>query len=374
MEKERIYQSTNNPYFPYFRNEKYPKHVRVDFRRLKFGSLEKYAKLNDLNVRPDSTRDELAVAVALHFGCCKVDEDNAIRSFLKKCGVKSGISHKEFTGANYRNESGLTPTKHDRNKGAFSQFQDCRFISSTEYNEPPPKKRQKHLKRSGAGNSHDRRRPKPLSPVSSGSDADAGVPKRANKHARQNNVRSSENGRIDPGEQVAAKVDDNWILASVVRYNSEEGVYDVEDEDDTKTKIQVSANNLVKLGIEHDLEKDEKVYAIFPETTSFYHAELARPLRCSSGHFYPADAHVKFVDDVDLVTGKTPIRKVPARYVMAVPENERREPPPAEGSAADSNCEDSEELPEDHSEDNGDGFYGSSNARSGGKESPEEMT
>mmetsp|Transcript_24690 Transcript_24690/g.79856 ORF Transcript_24690/g.79856 Transcript_24690/m.79856 type:complete len:278 (-) Transcript_24690:499-1332(-) len=127
-----------------------------------------------------------------------------------------------------------------------------------------------------------------------------------------------------PGEQVAAKVtlvDENgsWILASVLSYNRRAGTYQVQDEDDATKVIELAASRIRRLNDDgdntaHDLQKGDRVLAIFPETTSFYRAIISKsPKRNANGHIY--EVVLKFEDDED-DAGRTPHRRVNIRYVL----------------------------------------------------------
>ena len=127
-----------------------------------------------------------------------------------------------------------------------------------------------------------------------------------------------------PGEQVAAKVtlvDENgsWILASVLHYNRRATTYQVQDEDDASKLIELPASRIRRLyddrdSTTHDLQKGDRVLAIFPETTSFYRAVISKsPKRNASGHIY--EVVLKFEDDED-DAGRTPHRRVNIRYVL----------------------------------------------------------
>jgi SAGA-associated factor 29 len=169
-----------------------------------------------------------------------------------------------------------------------------------------------------------------------------------------------------PGEQVAAKVtrsDENgsFILASVQRFYPETETYDVQDEDDTSKLIRLPFNHVMRLstGLEGCFRKGSDCMAIFPETTSFYRAKVAKDPVWKLDHHHhthhgggaaaggggggasggvpgstggggggssstgvvPAvkEIIVKFEDDDDPNTGKTPHRRVPARYVIPMP-------------------------------------------------------
>ncbi|CAB9511559.1 SGF29 tudor-like domain [Seminavis robusta] len=131
-----------------------------------------------------------------------------------------------------------------------------------------------------------------------------------------------------PGEQVAAKVtrtDENgsWILASVQRFYSEQDTYDVQDEDDTSKLIRLPWSHVMRLstGVEGCFSKGTDCMAIFPETTSFYRAKVSKdPVWKLDRSSSPVvkEIIVKFEDDEDQ-QGRTPHRRVPARYVIPIP-------------------------------------------------------
>jgi hypothetical protein len=217
-------------------------------------------------VRPDAPPSELAVAVARHFEAMEVDETESIGGFLAR------LSH---TG-NYTDYARKTA------------FYDGHQYSSR---------------------------------------------KRNRKAAR-------------PGEQVAAKVtrtDENgsWILASVQRFYVDTDTYDVQDEDDTSKLIRLPWTHVMRLstGTEGCFARGTSVMAIFPETTSFYRATVSkRPVWNLQAAASSAVARtsatnatttttpsvkemiVKFEDDEDH-QGRTPHRRVPARFVIPLPEN-----------------------------------------------------
>ncbi|CAM9953064.1 unnamed protein product, partial [Ectocarpus fasciculatus] len=73
------------PYFPFHRDETYPRTLCVNFKRLEYRTLQKYCKLHGINVRPDCSQAELAVAAARHFQeAPSVDEEGVMVSFLQK--------------------------------------------------------------------------------------------------------------------------------------------------------------------------------------------------------------------------------------------------------------------------------------------------
>ena len=126
-------------------------------------------------------------------------------------------------------------------------------------------------------------------------------------------------------EQVAAKVsvdglmNGSWILASVVRYDATSDAYAVQDEDDQKI-LELPASRIRRLGVADDnldeLQKGERVVAIFPETTSFYRAMVSKAPKRGPGGSPPREVVLKFEDDED-DSGRTPHRRVSLRYVSA---------------------------------------------------------
>lgn len=219
-------------------------------------------------MRSEAPPSELAVAVARHFELMEVDEEECIGGFLQRLEDSS-------------------PSKYARKTAHFDGF-------------APPislRKRQR------------------------------------NKNAAR------------PQEQVAAKVtrtDENgsWILASVVRFYPDTETYDVQDEDDTTKLIRLPWNHVMRLsmGNEGTFDKGADCMAIFPETTSFYRARISkRPVwklennNTSTGSSKSSSTTtsatpmvkemiVKFEDDED-ANGRTPHRRVPARYVIPIPQN-----------------------------------------------------
>jgi SAGA-associated factor 29 len=121
------------------------------------------------------------------------------------------------------------------------------------------------------------------------------------------------------GEQVAAKVsrsDENgsWILGNILDFNG--AYYEVQDEDDTTRKMRLAISDVCRLedSAAH-LRRGDRVLAVFPETTSFYRAEVVKNPKApghSSGQW---EVVVRFEDDED-ETGKAPPRRVPGRFVL----------------------------------------------------------
>ncbi|KAG5187584.1 SGF29 tudor-like domain-containing protein [Tribonema minus] len=142
----------------------------------------------------------------------------------------------------------------------------------------------------------------------------------SSKAARSPQSTSAGMSAMKPGEKVAARTnpnDDNgsWILASVQRYYANLDKYEVADEDDTSRKFMVDACFVLRLTDNVEgLHKGGAVLAMFPDTTSFYKGKMAKSLKRGM-----TEALVQFEDDED-ETGKTPNRRIDARYVFPVPQ------------------------------------------------------
>ena len=74
-------------------------------------------------------------------------------------------------------------------------------------------------------------------------------------------------------------------------------------------------------GAEGCFVKSADCMAIFPETTSFYKSKVAKSPVWKLDHGVPCvkEIVVQFEDDEDTLTGKTPRRRVPSRYVIPTP-------------------------------------------------------
>ena len=126
-----------------------------------------------------------------------------------------------------------------------------------------------------------------------------------------------------PGEEVAAKTEDEWILSRVKEYNINTGFYTVMDVDDATKTFELSDTQVVMLDTER-ISKGEEVYAVYPDTTSFYPAIVTsvprRNASMASSGGAPQSCTVQFNDDAD-ETGVTPDRFVPMRYVIRPPDD-----------------------------------------------------
>jgi hypothetical protein len=122
------------------------------------------------------------------------------------------------------------------------------------------------------------------------------------------------------GEQIAALVNNNgedgYILGNVLDYDSNLQTYEIQDEDDVNRILYLNNSNVKRLedSAAH-LRRGDSVLAVFPETTSFYRAMVAKnpkPPQHGNGGW---DVVCRFEDDED-VSGKAPPRKVPGRFVL----------------------------------------------------------
>lgn len=125
------------------------------------------------------------------------------------------------------------------------------------------------------------------------------------------------------GEQVAAKSTkggdetDGWILGNIMSYDINRESYEVQDEDDLKRTIKCSFQQVRRLEDSAvDINRGDRVMAVFPETTSFYRATVVKtpriPASSVNGQW---EVVVRFDDDED-ESGKWPARRVPARFVL----------------------------------------------------------
>lgn len=123
------------------------------------------------------------------------------------------------------------------------------------------------------------------------------------------------------GEQVAAKVlqtneNGSWILANTLDYDAATQVYELQDEDDINRIMHLNYSEVKRLeDTAAHLRRGDSVIAVFPETTSFYRATVAKnPRPPQHGNSF-WEVIVRFEDDED-ETGKPPPRRVPARFVL----------------------------------------------------------
>eukprot|EP01083_Nonionella_stella_P078488 214826_1 len=263
----------------------YPRGVGLDFKKLPGLTLMSYIDHHGVPVRNEAPPSELAVAVARHFEAMEVDEETVINGFLARlsAGRELGpLIPPPTTSRMHHAQSSTDVHEYDRYAAASANY-----ARSTAY--------------------FDGTAPGPL----------------VRRRRRSKNA-------ARPAEQVAAKItrtneNGSWILASVQRFYAESETYDVQDEDDTSKLIRLPWTHVMRLstGTEGCFTKNTKVMAIFPETTSFYRAIVSKdPVwKLPKGSTAPVvkELILKFDDDED-GEGHTPHRRVPARYVIPLPE------------------------------------------------------
>ncbi|CAJ1935392.1 unnamed protein product [Cylindrotheca closterium] len=109
----------------------------------------------------------------------------------------------------------------------------------------------------------------------------------------------------------------DWILAKVVTHDPTTGMYRLSDEDTESNKIfDLPQSQVVILGGLRNLSKGETVFAIYPDTTSFYQATIAQVPRKSTGG--GSFVMVNFVDDSD-ENGITHDKAVLLKHIMLPP-------------------------------------------------------
>lgn len=249
-------------------------------------TLNSYIDHHGVPVRPEAPPSELAVAVARHFESMEVDEENVVGGFLARLSAGRELGP-------LVTPSSSIPLPSCERRDPPNALQAIYTAAAAEYARSTA-----HFNGSAPSTLVRKRR-------------------RSKNAAR-------------PSEQVAAKVtrtDENgsWILASVQKFYADTETYDVQDEDDTSKLLRMPWDHVMRLstGAEGCFEKNTKVMAIFPETTSFYRAVVSKQpvwkLQPGSTSPMVKELILKFEDDEDEV-GRTPHRRVPSRYVIPLPE------------------------------------------------------
>lgn len=95
---------------------------------------------------------------------------------------------------------------------------------------------------------------------------------------------------IEPGSEVAIRpnhLSPEWILGRVISYNSEMGVYEVVDVDDSKLlklpETQVITLDAPNMDTIRKLNKHDEILAVYPDTSTFYPAALSQAPRRTGG-------------------------------------------------------------------------------------------
>jgi len=127
-------------------------------------------------------------------------------------------------------------------------------------------------------------------------------------------------GSAKPNDLAAIQVLPNsadWILAKVISHDPDSGMYRLSDEDVESNKIfHLPESQVVVLSGTEKLSRGDIVYAVYPDTTSFYQAAVVQPVKRVSGG--GSFIMVNFVDDAD-EQGITHDKAVMLKHVMRVP-------------------------------------------------------
>ena len=126
----------------------------------------------------------------------------------------------------------------------------------------------------------------------------------------------------EPGTDVAIHPsvgNNDIILGRVVSFNMETRYYDITDIDDTSRRYHLYESQVYFLDVAElykKLSKGDEIYAVYPDTTSFYPAVVVQgPKKSNTGDF---TLSVQFQGDAD-ETGITPVVTVPMHYVIRPP-------------------------------------------------------
>jgi SAGA-associated factor 29 len=291
-------------------SQRYPRGVSVDFRTLSVSTQLSYIGHYGIPISAEAPPSELGVAVAQHFETVDINEEQAIGGFLARLEVGGNDDPKPPPCPGNPAGGGVGGTSSSSSGGGGGGSGGMKALSAAA---------DQLLAEYVRSTTHF--------------DGQALSPSRRKWKRRK--------FAANQGDQVAAKVtrtDENgsWILAYVLRFYPDSETYDVQDEDDTSKLIRLPWNHVMRLstGTEGWFEKGARVMAIFPETTSFYRAIVSKQPTWTSGTSADllaggvGNAHkprvkeviLKFEDDEDQESGKTPHRRVPSRYVIPVPQ------------------------------------------------------
>ncbi|KAL7566748.1 hypothetical protein ACA910_017796 [Epithemia clementina (nom. ined.)] len=116
--------------------------------------------------------------------------------------------------------------------------------------------------------------------------------------------------QVSPGSE--------WILAKVLDHDPNTGMYQLADEDVESNKIfNLPAQQVKVLHSTEKLRSGDTVYAVYPDTTSFYQATVVQAPR-RQGATGASFVMVQFQDDADEF-GITHTKPIPLKHVMPPP-------------------------------------------------------
>eukprot|EP00533_Pseudo-nitzschia_delicatissima_P010803 CAMPEP_0116095222 /NCGR_PEP_ID=MMETSP0327-20121206/9549_1 /TAXON_ID=44447 /ORGANISM="Pseudo-nitzschia delicatissima, Strain B596" /LENGTH=330 /DNA_ID=CAMNT_0003586877 /DNA_START=40 /DNA_END=1032 /DNA_ORIENTATION=+ len=130
-------------------------------------------------------------------------------------------------------------------------------------------------------------------------------------------------GRPGPKKDDLAAVQEvpgspDWILAKVISHDPATGTFKLSDEDMESNKLfNLPEAQVIILERMRNLRIGDVVFAVYPDTTSFYQGTIAQPPRKAAGG--GMFVMVTFVDDEDAVTGKTLDKAVLLKHLMPPP-------------------------------------------------------
>jgi SGF29 tudor-like domain/Inhibitor of growth proteins N-terminal histone-binding len=109
----------------------------------------------------------------------------------------------------------------------------------------------------------------------------------------------------------------DWILAKVISYDPSTRMYNLSDEDIESSKVfNLPESEVIVLGSLKNLRTGEVVYAVYPDTTSFYKGTVSQAPRKVAGG--GSIVMISFMDDHD-ENGITHDKAVQMKHVMLPP-------------------------------------------------------
>ena len=110
----------------------------------------------------------------------------------------------------------------------------------------------------------------------------------------------------------------DWILAKVIHHDPQNGTFKLSDEDMESNKVfNLPESQVIILERMRNVRVGDVVFAVYPDTTSFYQGTIAQPPRKAAGG--GMFVMITFVDDEDAATGKTLDKAVLLKHVMPPP-------------------------------------------------------
>jgi hypothetical protein len=134
---------------------------------------------------------------------------------------------------------------------------------------------------------------------------------------------SAARGRGAPKKDDLAAVQEvpgspDWILGKVITHDPQTGMFKLSDEDMESNKVfNLPDSQVIILERMRNVRSGDVVFAVYPDTTSFYQGTIAQPPRKAAGG--GMFVMVTFVDDEDAATGKTLDKAVLLKHVMPPP-------------------------------------------------------